>query len=362
MAEEDLDFGDDDLEMDDNSGDSGDSGDDFAGELDDVMGDDELGGKEAGSSDSDSELDSFFEDLSSIEDMDEGGSDEGGAEEADFSPPDAEPSEAPAPAKKEKPKKEKKEKKEKTESGGGGGKLKFIIPVILLLLVGAGGAYWFLVRTPVTAPPIPVAEEPKPAPKIAMPAEQPIKIEQPVQQILPEPEIPLPAAKPAPPQRSYLIQVAKCSYDACKEEYINALREEGEPVFQKAEGEKYDFIELISRQVYSQEHAQSLVNAINRQNQMAGNASIKNQSNGYRVTMGTFPALDRAKEIKFHIEKMFPKKDLTFNLEHVRKNYASTKIYAGPYDSSDEAKRVLQQLRKKARYRGAFLVRTTDPI
>lgn len=351
MAEDDLDFGDDDLELDD------DSGDDFAGELDDMMGDDELGGDAGGGSDSDSELDSFFEDLSSIEDMDDsGGGDEDDDDEADFSPPDEDEDDAPAPAKKE--------KKPPKEKGEGGGKLKFIIPIVILLLGGGGfGGYWFFLRAPEMAPPTPMAEEQQqPAPQIMMPAEQPIKVEQrPVQRLLPEPAVP-PPAKPAVPKRSYLIQVAKCSYDACKEEYINALREDGEPVYQKSDGEKYDFIELVSRQVFGRERAQSLINGINRQNKMAGNASIKNQSNGYRISMGTFPALDRAKEVKFHVEKLFPKKDLSFNLEHVRKDYTATKIYAGPYGSRNEAKSVLRALKRKSRYKGAFLVQTTEPI
>jgi hypothetical protein len=353
MAEDDLDFGDDDLELDD------DSGDDFAGELDDMMGDDELGGDVGGGSDSDSELDSFFEDLSSIEDMDDGGGgDEGDDEDGDFSAPE-EVDEKPAPVKKEKPPKEKSE---------GGGKMKIILPLILLILGGGSfGAYWFLLRTPemvapVPAPAVVMEAQPVQQPQLAAPAELPIKVEkQPVRRILPEPEIPMPAM-PATPRRSYLIQVAKCSYDACKEEYINALRQDGEPVYQKSDGEKYDFIELVSRQVFGRERAQSVINNINRQNKMAGNASMKNQSNGYRVSMGTFPALDRAKEIKFHIEKMFPKKELSFNLEHVRKDYSATKVYAGPYQSRTEARSVLRELKKKPLYRGAFLVLTKDPI
>jgi len=353
MAEDDLDFGDDDLELDD------DSGDDFAGELDDMMGDDELGGDAGGGSDSDSELDSFFEDLSSIEDMDDGGGgDEGDDEEADFSAPE-EVAEKPAPVKKEKPPKEKSE---------GGGKMKIILPLILLILGGGGfGAYWFLLRTPemVALAPMPAAimeAQPVQPSQVAVPVELPIKVErQPVRRMLPEPEIPKPV-RPAAPRRSYLIQVAKCSYDACKEEYINALRQDGEPVYQKSDGEKYDFIELVSRQVFGRERAQSVINSINRQNKMAGNASMKNQSNGYRISMGTFPALDRAKEIKFHVEKMYPKKELSFNLEHVRKDYSATKVYAGPYQSRTEARSVLRELKKKSLYRGAFLVLTKDPI
>ena len=200
------------------------------------------------------------------------------------------------------------------------------------------------------------------APRVIAPAELPIKLEKKqVQSKQPEPEMP-PPVKTDLPRRRYLIQVAKCSYDACKEEYISALRQGGEPVYQKSDGEKYDFIELVSRQVFNQERGQSLINRINRQNKMAGNASMKNQSNGYRISLGTFPALDRAKEIKFYIEKMFPQKELTFNLEHVRKDYSATKVFAGPYDSRREAKGVLQQLRKNPKFKNAFLVQSKEPI
>jgi cell division septation protein DedD len=294
--------------------------------------------------------------------MDDGGGggdgDEGDAEEADFSPPEEVEEKKPAPVKKVKAPKEK----------GEGGKLKFIIPILILLLGGGGGsAYWFFFRTSEVMPPVAVVEEQPPQP-VTMPAELPIRVEkqkQPVQRmvqrIAPDPDIP-PPAKPAASRRSYLIQVAKCSYDACKDEYINALRQDGEPVYQKSDGEKYDFIELVSRQVFSRERGQSLINRINRQNKMAGNASMKNQSNGYRISLGTFPALDRAKEIKFHIEKMFPQKELSFNLEHVRKNYSATKVFAGPYESRKEAKNVLRQLRKKLRYKDAFLIQAKEPI
>jgi len=355
MAEDDLDFGDDDLDLDDDSGD--DSGDDFAGELDDMMGDDELDGDSGGGSDSDSELDSFFEGLSSIEDMDDGaGGEEGEAEEADFSAPEEVEEMKAAPVKKAKAPKEK----------GEGGKLKVILPLLILILGGgAGGAYWFLNRTPEVMQPATAVQE-QPPQQVAMPAELPIKVETPpvqrmVQRVVPEPDIPPPATR-ALPRRSYLIQVAKCSYDACKDEYINALRQDGEPVYQKSDGEIYDFIELISRQVFSRERGQSLINSINRQNKEAGNASLKNQSNGYRISLGTFTALERAKKVKFHIEKLFPQKEISFNLEHVRKNYSATKVFAGPYDSRTEAKNVLRQLRKKLRYKDAFLIQAKEPI
>ena len=153
------------------------------------------------------------------------------------------------------------------------------------------------------------------------------------------------------------MQVATCSYEVCKEDYIASLRRDGEPVYQRSSGQKYDYIELVSKQVYSYSKASSIVKEINLKNKMAGNAFIVFQSNGHRISMGTFPALDRAKSVKFSVEGLFPRKDVKFNLEHVRKDYSTTKIFAGPYDSRIVAKRALKGLRSKEKYKGSFLVR-----
>ena len=299
MADEDLDL-DDDLDL---GGD--DAGDDFAGELDDMMGDDELGGGDdlgggggdlgGGDDDSDSELDSFFEDLSSIEDMDEGGSDSSG-DMAELDEPEEEAA-APAP---DKAKKKKPSTGEKT-----GSKLKYVI--LVLVLLGLGGGYMFMTRDNdffqeelLEESPAPIQE----AVVIQKPPELAVKIPDPVIEIQPSP----PPPKRIKPLKRYLVQVATCSYEVCKEDYINSLRRDGEPVFQRSSGEKYDFIKVISRQVFSYSKADSIVRAINLRNKLAGNASIMSQSNGHRISMGDFPALDRAKEIKLSIEKLFPPK------------------------------------------------------
>jgi hypothetical protein len=345
MAEDDLDFADEDLELDD---DSGGAGDGFAGELDDMMGDDELGG--GGGADNDSELDSFFEDLSSIEDMDEGSGDtDSGSESIAAAPVTAETDKKAGTVKEEK-------KASKSKN-----KLKLILPLVLLLLVGAGAGSYILFLWDPQPEPTEATDLTPPITDI-LPPEKTIRPE-----FLPTPKFELesqpaePTPAPAPPQQ-FLVQVATCTYDSCKDEFIRWLREDGEPVYQKTSGEKYDFIELISRQMFTQERANELVREINRKNKMAGNASVRDQSNGYRISMGTFPALDRAKEIKFHIEQLFPVGTVIFNMEHVRKDYTTTKIYAGPYNSRNEAKDVLEVLRRKQRYQGAFIVQTTEPI
>ncbi|MBU2513032.1 SPOR domain-containing protein [bacterium] len=337
MAEDDLNLEDDDLDL---------GGDDFAGELDEMMGDDELGGESSGGGeegDGDSELDSFFEDLSSIEDMDEGGAEPSReAAVASESHEKVVEKKAPAKTKKAKPKSEKK-----------GGKLKFVILFLLLLMGGGAGAWYFLFNTgDLPEEEMSVVEE---APVQMIEIEKSIVRPKPIVPIMEMEPVPAPV-KPAAPKKRYYIQVAKCSYDVCKEDYTESLRRDGEPVFQKSSGEKYDFIELVSKQVFNRRDAGEIARDINVNNKMAGNATIKSQSNGYRVSMGFFPALDRAKEVKFNIENIFPGGNVTFMLEHKREDYTTTQIFAGPYDSRAEAKSVLKELRSKKKYQGAFIV------
>jgi hypothetical protein len=343
MAEEDLDLEDDDLDL---------GGDEFAGELDDMMGDDELGGGKptgggesgGGSSkgeDSDSELDSFFEDLSSIEDMDEGGSEASPTAAAAAAPKTSE-GKAPAKAKKVAPKDKKK-----------GGKLKYFILLLILLAGGSGAYYWFFMQHPM--PIVDIVPEVEPPPIQPLELEKPVVKSMPIQPII-EIEPPPAPVKPAVPQKQFLVQVATCSYDVCKEDYTESLRMAGQPVFQRASGEKYDFIELVTSQVFSFREASELTNEINTKNKLAGKASVKPQSNGYRISMGSFPSLDRAKEIKLNIEQLFPSKNVTFNMEHVRRDYTTTKIYAGPYGSNSEARKVLMALKSSEKFKGAFIV------
>ena len=337
MAEEDLDLEGDDLDL---------GGDDFAGELDEMMGDDDLGGEESsGGEESDSELDSFFEDLSSIEDMDEGESE---PSEAVEEVAETEVEEKPAPVKAKKKAEPKNEKK--------GGKLKLIIPLLLLIVGGTGGGLWFF---GFFDEPMPVQEE-TPSMAETQPV-QVIEVEKPMVKRMPvmpviEVEPPPPPVKPVVPKTRYLVQVATCTYAVCKEDYIDALREVGEPVFQRASGEKYDFIELNSKQVFTYREASELANEINVKNKMAGQASVKSQSNGYRITMGSFPALDRAKEVKINVENIFPGRNVTFNMEHIRRDFSTTKIFAGPYESKSESKKVLADLRSREKFKGAFIV------
>ncbi|OGG95188.1 MAG: hypothetical protein A2527_08430 [Candidatus Lambdaproteobacteria bacterium RIFOXYD2_FULL_50_16] len=344
---------DDDLGLDDDEG----GGDDFGGDLDDALGDD-LGGSDdgggsgggGGGESGDSELDSFFEDLSSIEDMDaDAGKKAAPAAAAAAAPAAAALAAAAAPA--------------KTKSGGRDLKKWIKKAVMLLVLVGLGVGAWFFFsgeeeqevssEMPEMAAEV-VEVEP---PKMEIPAPAPKRVEPPPVRLAPAPAPTPSPAQPMEPVSRYLIQIATCSFERCKEEFAEQIRQKGEPVYTQVQGEKFDFIELISVDVFNFREATELASTINKVNKQAGEASVVAQSNGYRVTLGTFPALDRAKDLKFHLEKELQKEKARFNLEHVRKDYESVKIFAGPYDNKREAKQALDHLRQDPKYLGAYLVR-----
>ena len=360
MGEEDSFDLDDDLGLDDDGG-----GDDFAGSLDDALGDDlddgggaapkggkASGGGGGGGADSgDSELDSFFEDLSSIEDMDG----DAPAPQAKAAPQaQAAPAQGGAPAPAASP----------IKFGKPAALKKWLkLAVVLLVLGGVGaGAWFFFSGEPEEVPP-PVMDAMPQMP--TMPQEEVVKIEKPAIRIeVPKPKMveppsfePEPPVKRMVPTAQFLVQIATCSFDQCKEDYTEALRKLGEPVYTQTVGEKFDFIELITSEVFNYQEASVLVEKINKINKQAGEASVVSQSNGYRVTLGTFPALDRAKDLKFNLEKELQKEKVRFNLEHVRKDYEAIKVFAGPYDTKEEAKKVLFDLRRDPSYQGAFLVR-----
>ncbi len=347
MADDDkLDF-DDEMDLSADSDDL-DLGDDFAGALDDVMEDSVR--KDDSSDDLDSELDSFFGSLPSIEETDK--DDKGGA--AEEKPFPATPTAAPIV--------------QKVKAEKSGGKLKWVILLLVVLLVGGGSSWWFFFKGSGTGD-VPaeegfeeMTEQPEPEdPVITQETKQVIALEQKPKTKQPAPKfepasVGVPKSQKEVPQAKYYIQVANCLFTMCLEAYRGKLREIGEPIFQKEKKQKLDFIELISKQAYSLHRANYLVKLINRSNKGAGNASVVDQSNGHRVTMGVFTALDRAQETKFYLEKEFSSEELVFNLERVKKDYQTTRVYAGPYRSRNEAKKKLRDLSRDRIFTGSFIV------
>jgi cell division septation protein DedD len=354
----------------------GDDGDDLDldADLEDIMGGDlEDDGDDGGGDDN--ELDSFFEDLSSIEDLDEDGGDDDMDMDVDAfdDEPDPAPAAAAPAAAKAAPAAAPQAEAAEPKSGGGIFKKLVKLLVVLLVVGGSGfGAWWFwlsddagifeetgqleeelvnkeaeakganalVVEAPPVTPPAPIViEKPKPKPK---PQPKPKKVKK----------------VKAAPGGKYLVQVASCTFDDCREQFSRAIRRKGFPVHYSGDAKKFEFIELLSRQVYSRPEADRLIEIINQKNKWAGFATVVKKPNGFLITMGTFPHLERAKEVKFQLEKLFPNEEVVFNLELVQKRMdETTKVFAGPFASKKVAAEVLGMLKTNPMFRQAFITR-----
>ncbi len=280
----------------------------------------------------DSSLDSFFEDLSSI---DEPYSNEESPNTLDQS--FLENNNTPQPVKAQPPAK----------------KRRWILPLLVLIVVGAG-AWWFL-HTP-------TADK---ANKQLFPASD---IDLVNKDQLPKFNIEPPQEKTksivfkpsvTASSHQYYVQVAICSFDSCTKQFSNKLRRLQEPVYYKNKKDSFDFIVVITRKVMDYETANLVVDKINRINKLTGHASIVALTSGYRVTMGTFTALDRAKELKNYLEKITAATDkdmIQFSLERSQKAYTTTKVLAGPYVSRDQALNVVRKLRNN-KFKGIFITK-----
>ena len=322
---------DDELGLGDDGGD-----DDFGSSLDDMLDDDDAGDGDDGGGDGG--LDAFFEDLSNIDEM------EGGDPEPDDAPA---PAAAPAAAMPAAPQAAAPQYAAAPQKSGG--MMKWIL---ILLILGGGGAggWWYMNQPPVEE----FIDEGLPTEVYTPPQEEVIQV---VQQRRPVQVQQVVEVEPPPVRAAnYLVQVATCSFSKCRDEYANDLRRDGIPVYFKSSGEKFDFIEVISKQLFSLRDAQNWAKKINQVNERAGVANIARQTNGYRVSLGTFTSLDKAKDMKLYLDEVL-NKQLPLNMEHVEKNYETIKIFAGPYETRNRAKEILNQLRKQNRYRTAFLVR-----
>lgn len=411
MAEEENLEGFDDLDslLDDSEGGDAESG--FAGELDDFLSDDggDMGGGEMGGDDDagggDSELDSFFEDLSTIDDL-EVIQDEEPPPVADDSAGEmaavaAVAAAAPAAKKEKKPKKEKKKKEKKPKKPkaprqkGSGSRLKKVAIILLLLGLGAGGYFAFLLFFPDTEVPwkretqVLTSElaqklramsddikkgigdvefgngnndtkRPKkrkfipPPPPLDEEEEQPRVVEKTRSR-------PRKTFSPPPSDVSgpgYGVQVATCYFSSCVETFTNSLRSSGHNIYIMEKTTRSNTWEVYSTTIYrSRDAAQNIADRINDEYRLDGHAYIFRSGRGYKVSMGSFPEENRVFEIADALNQMFFQ-DITFTSRNKRSSQVLRKVIAGKYENWSVAARERRKLRRmNPRFRGAFVIR-----
>ena len=365
-----------------------DFGDDFGDQLDSFMEGDEDEG--------DSELDSFFEDLSTIDDLEmkeDGGSEpeatpeEAPAEDAEpeAAETEAEPEaaeeteEAPAaaalaPAAEEKPAEKKKEEKKaakpKKEKKSGPRK-PILIPALITSVTGmvlgaiTVGILYFLnmpegvpeeLAEQPEEPPVTVAAlskpepepEPKPKPK---PKPQVKKPEKPVSK---------PKSKPKPVSKAkgtrYYVQVANCVFEDCVQDYRTLLKRHGYKSRVVKNSETSHLAEVISAQPMKDEASTKLVNSINRSNREAGHAYRKKTDGGYHVSLGLFPNLETAGRVRNFLNQAHGK-DTFFDIKRGSDKITYQRVQAGGYRTKKQAESLRKLLaRKDKNFEGSFIV------
>ena len=364
-----------------------DFGDDFGDQLDSFMEGDEDEG--------DSELDSFFEDLSTIDDLEmkeDGGveleatPEEAPAEESEPEAAEAEPeaaeeteeapaaAAAPAPAAEEKPAEKKKEEKKaakpKKEKKSGPRK-PILIPALITSVTGmvlgaiTVGILYFLnmpegvpeeLAEQPEEPPVSVAALSKPEPE---PEPEPKPKPKP-QLKKPDKPVSKPKSKPKPVTKAkrtrYYGQGANCVFEDCVQDYRRLLKRHGYKSRVVKNSETSHLAEVISAQAMKDEASTKLVNSINRSNREAGHAYRKKTDGGYLVSLGLFPNLETAGRVRNFLNQAHGK-DTFFDIKRGSDKITYQRVQAGGYRTKKQAESLRKLLaRKDKNFEGSFIV------
>ena len=369
------------------------------GDLDDEFGDqlDSFMDSEGGD---DGELDSFFEDLSTIDDLEVQDDDlsAGGGDADDFGSEDLEDeiepaaaAAAPAPADSPAPKAEKKKKK------NSGDKKPLLIPGIITgasgaVLGAAAVAAMYLMAPPpppmeIEEPALAMLEEPPPPPPPApllteeataitesIPATEPLEEIQEVEEIVvveePPPtmdELPVAPVVEAPPQpvkrprtTRFFVQVANCIYQECVDDYRYLLKRAGYATRVETVNEVNPMTEIVSTNLYGEEEASNLVNRINNENLITGQAYRKPSSSSFQISLGLFPDLTTANRVKAHLNQIYSA-EVFFEARRSDQRIRNYRVYAGGFKTKNEAldlQKILEE--KDRRFEGMFVVAMSE--
>jgi hypothetical protein len=320
-----------------------------SGQLDDVLGKEGGGGAGGGG---DSELDSFFEDLSTIDDL------EVVQEEKPAAAP-APAAAAAAPVERERPAPKPKAAKP-PRAKGKPGRLRKLIVYLLLLGVFGGGGYWFYLTYIAGEGKLPwptIDTEslfPKKAHKPEAPPPPPVVEHAP--RVAPRPEPPPPVHKEYKGP-TFGIQVATCVFDSCVAAYRALLQEHNHRVTLKERSAQTEALEIYSRTAYTRrQSAQDMAERINREHQLEGHAFVVEEGNAFRISMGTFTDLSRANAVKDNLNQRYGG-EIVFSHRLKAVPYSLRVLITGRYPTRAEAERALDSLRKLDRgLAGAFII------
>ncbi len=334
-----------------------DFGDDFGEQLDSFMESD-------GEDEDDSELDSFFEDLSTIDDLesddddsevaeakiDEGNDDD---DEVDEKNDDDDLKEEEVSYEDEEKHAEKvKEKKVKKTASAKGFPLKAtIISSITGLILGAitiAVLYFLAIPSETPLPETVVELTKKKKTKLAIEKMNDTKDSK------PKPEKTKP--KPKTKKLSYLIQVVSCISQECVDESRLQLSSLGFKSRVRTTSVSSGIAEVLSSNVLGDEDSAIIVKKINSNNPLAGHAYRKSVKNGFLVSLGMFPDLETANRVRTYLNQAF-KKQIFFNIQRSTQKIRYQKIQIGEFKSKKDAENLSYRLKQNnPDFQGAFVI------
>jgi len=312
--------------------------------LNDLLGKGEAGGAEGG----DSELDSFFEDLSTIDDLEV-------AQEAPKPAPAAAaaPAAAPARARPEAPARAPRRPRAPARPGR---LRKFVFYVTLLAVFGGGGYYVYTTYIAGEGKiPWPVFKLPE-LPRAAK-VPQPFVPPPPPPVIRERPVIKPAKARPKPTGPGFSIQVATCFFDSCVQAYKNLLAEQNLTVRVKERMSQSQTLEVYSQTAFaSQDVAQEAAERVNLENPMEGHAYVIQEGRVFRLSMGEFQDLARANAVRDGLTQRYGGQ-IVFAQRVKTVPYFLKALQAGYYPTRAEAEQAVERLRGVDRsLTGAFVV------
>lgn len=370
--------------------DADDAGGGFDTNLDDIFntgdGDDSGGGMDAFDSgmgdEAGSSLDSFFDDLSTIDDLevlqDDAGDSSGADSDIEVGAPKVAEDEGEEESVAAEPVK-KKEKKAQP-SGEPGFIRRWFFRIIVLLVLGVGGFFFYTTvgeKLPEYWGVVPEGIDegmkivkgwmgsdgkvtpPKKTVMKALPKKpEPLPIVTTKRASAPQmPRIKAPP-RPKPESGPWSIQVATCFFPSCVKGYNNYLKANKRSVLLLEKSSRSQSLEIFSISKFSrQEDARQIAQRINGSHPLEGHAYSYREKDAYRISMGVFQDLARTKVVTSALNRQFAG-EILFSTRSKEFPYRVKAVLTGKFPSRQSAASALARLHNQdPRFKGAFVVK-----
>jgi len=165
--------------------------------------------------------------------------------------------------------------------------------------------------------------------------------------------------KPIPKKITYNIQVASCISFECMDESRIILKNMGYETKVTSTSENSGIAEVLSSDILSEENSVKIVNKINNNNPVAGYAFRKSLKSGYNVSLGYFPDLETANRVRTYLNQAF-KEEIYFKIKRSTQKINFQVIEVGGLKTKKDAELLINKLKKKNRnFESAFVKSVT---